>query len=194
MPYPRFRRAECRTILRTCRELFAKKLHDYGAAWRILRPESLTDQIYIKAERIRGIQMRGHAAVDEGIEPEFIGIVNYGLIGMIQLERGAVSSPDMSVEEALEAYDRCAEKTLQLMLAKNHDYGEVWRNMRVTSMTDLILSKIHRTKQIEDLQGATFVSEGVEANYMDMVNNAIFCLIKLTLPAACRASRPSSPA
>ena len=184
---------ECRTILRTCRELFAKKLHDYGAAWRILRPESLTDQIYIKAERIRGIQMRGHAAVDEGIEPEFIGIVNYGLIGMIQLERGAVSSPDMSVEEALEAYDRCAEKTLQLMLAKatyelmlkkNHDYGEVWRNMRVTSMTDLILSKIHRTKQIEDLQGETFVSEGVEANYMDMVNYAIFCLIKLTLPAA----------
>ena len=183
---------ECRTILRTCRELFAKKLHDYGAAWRILRPESLTDQIYIKAERIRGIQMRGHAAVDEGIEPEFIGIVNYGLIGMIQLERGAVSSPDMSVEEALEAYDRCAEKTLQLMLAKNHDYGEVWRNMRVTSMTDLILSKIHRTKQIEDLQGETFVSEGVEANShrFSALLQRVPRLLRWRFPSCCVA--PSS--
>lgn len=170
---------ECRAILCHCRELFEKKLHDYGSAWRILRPESLTDQIYIKAERIRSLQINGYAAVDEGVEPEFVGIINYGIIGMIQLERGAVSAPDLSPEEALREYDRYAEKTLQLMLAKNHDYGEVWRNMRVTSMTDLILSKVHRTKQIEDLRGETFVSEGIEANYMDMVNYALFCLIKL---------------
>ena len=141
---------ECRAILSHCRELFEKKLHDYGSAWRILRPESLTDQIYIKAERIRSLQINGYAAVDEGVEPEFVGIINYGIIGM-----------------------------LQLMRAKNHDYGEVWRNMRGTSMTDLILSKVHRTKQIEDLRGETFVSEGIEANYMDMVNYALFCLIKL---------------
>ena len=175
---------ECRALLRSCRELFEKKLHDYGAAWRILRPESLTDQIYIKVERIRSLQINGFAAVDEGVEPEFIGIVNYGIVGMIQLERGAVSSPDLSPREALAEYDRYAEKTLQLMLAKNHDYGEVWRNMRVTSMTDLILSKVHRTKQIEDLRGETFVSEGIEANYMDMVNYALFCLIKLNSPEA----------
>ena len=170
---------QCRAVLESCRSLFEKKLHDYGTAWRILRPESLTDQIYIKAERIRSIQEKGQAQVNEGIDSELIGIVNYGIIGMIQLERGAVSSPDLSPGEALAEYDRYAEKTLQLMLAKNHDYGEVWRNMRVTSMTDLILSKVHRTKQIEDLRGETFVSEGVEANYMDMVNYALFCLIKL---------------
>lgn len=169
----------CRHILALCRGIFEKKLHDYGASWRILRPESLTDQIYIKAERIRSIQIKGRAHVNEGIDIELIAIVNYGLIGMIQLQLGAVSQPDLSANRAMELYDFFAERTLQLMLAKNHDYGEAWRNMRISSMVDLILSKVYRTKQIEDLQGQTLISEGIDANYMDMVNYALFCLIKL---------------
>ena len=164
-----------------CRTLFASKLHDYGAAWRIMRPSSVTDQIFIKANRIRSIETKGVALVDEGIRPEFIGIVNYAIVGLIQLELGfAEVGDDMSADEALAAYDRWAETSLQLMLRKNHDYDEAWRGMRVSSYTDLILMKIFRTKQIESLSGATLVSEGIDANYMDMMNYAVFGLIKLT--------------
>ena len=172
-----------RAVLAECREIFAKKLHDYGAAWRILRIPSLTDQLYIKANRIRSLELKREAKVDEGIRPEFIGIVNYAVIGLIQLEHGFAEKPDdMTMEQALAEYDRLAEKTLQLMLRKNHDYDEAWRGMRVSSYTDLILQKIFRTKQIEELDGATLVSEGIDANYMDMMNYAVFGLIKLTFP------------
>ena len=171
-----------RAVMKECRTLFAKKLHDYGAAWRIMRPSSVTDQIYIKANRIRSIETKGVALVDEGIRPEFIGIVNYSLIGLIQLERGfAEVADDMTNDEALASYDQYAEAALELMLRKNHDYDEAWRGMRVSSYTDLILMKIFRTKQIESLSGATLVSEGIDANYMDMMNYAVFGLIKLTL-------------
>ena len=168
-------------VMAECRALFQGKLHDYGAAWRILRPSSLTDQIYIKANRIRSIETKGVTMVDEGIRPEFIGIVNYAIIGLIQLEKGFAEKPDdMTVEEALEAYDKHAQEALQLMLRKNHDYDEAWRMMRISSYTDLILMKVFRTKQIEQLGGDTLVSEGVDANYMDMLNYAVFGLIKLT--------------
>lgn len=164
-----------------CRELFAKKLHDYGAAWRIMRPSSVTDQIYIKASRIRSIESKGEAWVDEGIRPEFVAIVNYAIIGLIQLELGyADASDSFSEEQALEAYDRHAAESLALMLRKNHDYDEAWRGMQVSSYTDLILMKIFRTKQIEALGGETLVSEGIDANYMDMMNYAVFGLIKLS--------------
>ncbi len=168
-------------VMQECRTLFAKKLHDYGAAWRIMRPSSITDQIYIKANRIRSIETKGVTLVDEGIRPEFIGIVNYALIGLIQLELGyAETTDDMTPEQALEQYDKHAQATLELMLRKNHDYDEAWRSMRVSSYTDLILMKIFRTKQIESLEGGTLVSEGIDANYMDMMNYAVFGLIKLT--------------
>ncbi len=164
-----------------CRTLFSKKLHDYGAAWRIMRPCSVTDQIFIKANRIRSIETKGVTMVDEGIRPEFVGIVNYAIIGLIQLELGFADTADvMSPEQALECYDRHANDALQLMLRKNHDYDEAWRSMRVSSYTDLILMKIFRTKQIESLEGGTLVSEGIDANYMDMMNYAVFGLIKLT--------------
>lgn len=168
-------------VMAECRALFAKKLHDYGAAWRIMRPTSLTDQIYIKANRIRSIETSGVNLVGEGIASEFVGIVNYAIIGLIQLELGYSETPDdMSVQEALAAYDKHAQKTLALMLRKNHDYDEAWRGMRISSYTDLILMKIFRTKQIESLRGDTLVSEGIDANYMDMMNYAVFGLIKLT--------------
>lgn len=168
-------------IMAECRTLFEKKLHDYGPSWRILRPSSLTDQIYIKANRIRSLEMKGVSMVDEGIRPELIGIVNYAIIGLIQLELGYADRTDnMTVEQAMEAYDRHANATLQLMLRKNHDYDEAWRGMRTSSYTDLILTKVFRTKQIEALGGATLVSEGIDANYMDMMNYAVFGLIKLT--------------
>lgn len=170
-----------RQVLEECRALFARKLHDYGTAWRIMRPSSVTDQIYIKANRIRSIETKGVALVNEGIRSEFIGIVNYALIGLIQLELGFSEVGEcMTPEEALTAYDRHAEETLELMLRKNHDYDEAWRGMRVSSYTDLILMKIFRTKQIESLCGETLVSEGIDANYMDMMNYAVFGLIKLT--------------
>ena len=170
-----------RQVMAECRTLFAKKLHDYGAAWRIMRPSSITDQIYIKANRIRSIETKGVALVDEGIRPEFIGIVNYAIIGLIQLDLGfSEVADDMTADEALAAYDRWAQTSLNLMLRKNHDYDEAWRGMRVSSYTDLILMKIFRTKQIESLSGATLVSEGIDANYMDMMNYAVFGLIKLT--------------
>lgn len=166
-------------IMAECRELFVKKLHDYGVAWRIMRPSSLTDQIYIKANRIRSLETKGVSLVGEGVYPEFIGIVNYGIIALIQLEKGYADTEDISVDEAIAEYDKYARQTLELMLRKNHDYNEAWRAMRVTSYTDLILMKIYRTKQIECLGGETLVSEGVDANYMDMINYSVFGLIKL---------------
>lgn len=162
-----------------CRDLFAKKLHDYGPAWRILRPVSVTDQLFIKANRIRSIEVKGVSLVDEGIRPEFMAIVNYGIIGLIQLELGYAEKADISNDEALALYDKYAKTSLELMLAKNHDYDEAWRSMRISSYTDLILMKLYRTKQIEALAGQTLVSEGVDANYMDMINYAVFALIKI---------------
>lgn len=166
-------------VIAICRDLFAKKLHDYGAAWRIMRPSSVTDQIFIKANRIRSIEIKGVTLVNEGIRPEFIAIVNYGIIGLIQLEQGYAETDDMTEQQALEQYDKHAKAALELMLAKNHDYDEAWRSMRITSYTDLILMKIYRTKQIESLSGNTLVSEGIDANYMDMINYSVFALIKL---------------
>lgn len=168
-------------VIAICRDLFSKKLHDYGPAWRILRPSSVTDQIFIKANRIRSIETKGVTLVDEGIRSEFIAIVNYGIIGLIQLELGHAESADMTNEEALALYDKYAKTSLELMLAKNHDYDEAWREMRVSSYTDLILMKINRTKQIEDHQGTTIISEGIDANYFDMVNYAVFGLIRLVV-------------
>lgn len=167
-------------VMAECRSLFDKKLHDYGASWRILRPESLTDQIFIKAKRIRSLEVKGVSLVGEGIRPEFVGVVNYGIIGLIQLEKGYSDTVDISNEEAMQLYDKHANEALQLMLKKNHDYDEAWRSMRVSSYTDFILTKIQRTKEIENLSGATLVSEGVDANYMDMINYAVFGIIKLT--------------
>lgn len=166
--------------LNICRDLFVKKLHDYGVAWRIMRPASITDQIFIKANRIRSLEIKGESKIDEGILPEFIGIVNYGIIGLIQLELGYADKEDISVTKAIELYDRLVGETRELMIAKNHDYDEAWRKMRVNSYTDLILMKIMRTKQIEDIQGKTLVSEGIDANYKDMINYSIFGIIKLT--------------
>ena len=166
-------------VMAECRDLFAKKLHDYGAAWRIMRPVSVTDQIFIKANRIRSLEVKGVSLVGEGIYPEFMAIVNYGIIGLIQLELGFADREDLTAEAALEYYDKYAQTTLELMLKKNHDYDEAWRSMRISSYTDLILMKIYRTKQIEELKGETLVSEGVDANYMDMINYSVFGLIKL---------------
>lgn len=166
-------------VMGCCRELFSKKMHDYGAAWRIMRPVSVTDQILIKANRIRSLEIKGVSLVGEGIRPEFVAIVNYGIIGLIQLELGYSDRDDMSSEQALELYDKYVQRALQLMKIKNHDYDEAWRSMRISSYTDLILMKIYRTKQIESLSGETLVSEGIDANYMDMINYAVFGLIKL---------------
>ena len=166
-------------IVAECRTLFAQKLHDYGASWRILRPSSLTDQMMIKALRIRSLETKAEQRVDEDVDNEYIGIVNYGIIGLIQLERTPSDKPDLSSEEALELYDQLIEETYQLMVDKNHDYDEAWRKMRISSITDIILTKIFRTKEIEDLAGKTLVSEGIAANYQDMINYAIFALIKL---------------
>ncbi|MCR4613273.1 MAG: DUF1599 domain-containing protein [Bacteroidaceae bacterium] len=169
-----------RQAMALCRELFSKKLKDYGAAWRIMRPSSVTDQIFIKANRIRSLEIKGEALVDEGIFPEFQGIVNYGIVALIQLEHGFAEVEDMTPDEALAEYDKQAKRALQLMIRKNHDYDEAWRSMRVSSYTDLILMKIYRTKEIESNDGRTIVSEGIDANYMDMINYAVFGLIKLT--------------
>lgn len=163
-----------------CKEVFVKKLKDYGASWRILRPTAVTDQILIKANRIRTLETKKEAMVDEGILPEFKGIVNYGTIGLIQLELGMSDTVDISNEEAIRLYDRFIDQTTKLMLAKNHDYDEAWRLMRISSYTDMILSKLQRTKQIEDNDGKTLVSEGIDANYMDIINYALFALIKLS--------------
>lgn len=164
----------------SCRDIFSKKLHDYGAAWRIMRPESVTDQIFIKANRIRSLEVKGVSLVGEGIFPEFQAIVNYGIVGLIQLEMGYADKEDISADKALELYDQQAKKALELMLRKNHDYDEAWRSMRVSSYTDLILMKLNRTKQIEELGGKTIISEGIDANYLDMINYSVFGIIKLT--------------
>tara|TARA_R110001583_G_scaffold64819_3_gene187679 strand:- start:142 stop:681 length:540 start_codon:yes stop_codon:yes gene_type:complete len=166
-------------VIEKCRSLYINKLKDYGSAWRILRLPSLTDQIFIKAQRIRQLQQNSTRKVDEGEVSEFIGIINYAVMALIQLEKGVVEQPDLSIEEAVELYDKHVAITSQLMEAKNHDYGEAWRDMRVSSLTDLILQKLLRVKQIEDNKGKTIVSEGIDANYQDMVNYAVFALIHL---------------
>ena len=163
-----------------CKDIFIKKMKDYGCAWRILRLSSLTDQIFIKAQRIRSIEMNdGHQKVGEDIRNEFIGIVNYSIIALIQLEKGIAEQPDMETEEVEVMYNKLAQEANELMQAKNYDYGEAWRDMRVSSLTDLILQKLLRVKQIEDNKGKTLISEGIDANYFDMINYAIFALIKL---------------
>ena len=162
-----------------CRTLFSKKLHDYGASWRILRPSSLTDQLFIKAKRIRSLEIKKESLVGEGIRPEFIALINYGIVGLIQLERGFVDEVDLTPDEALALYDSHAQEALELMLRKNHDYDEAWRGMRVSSYTDLILTKLQRIKEMEDLGGVTLVSEGIDSNYMDIINYAVFGAIKL---------------
>ena len=162
-----------------CRELFVKKLHDYGPAWRILRPSSVTDQILIKANRIRSIEIKKEALVNEGVYEEFQGIINYGIIALIQLKLGFAEKADISVEEVIKLYDEFALQVLELMKRKNHDYDEAWRAMRISSYTDLILMKIYRTKEIESNDGVTLISEGVDANYMDMINYSVFALIKM---------------
>ncbi len=165
-------------IIAICRHLFTQKMNDYGSAWRILRSISVTDQIYIKARRIRSIEEKGVSKVDEDVRSEFIGIINYAIIGLIQLELGP-SDSTMKDEETMQLYDRYFNQAKALMQAKNHDYGEAWRNMRISSYTDLILMKLKRTKQIEDKQGITSVSEGIDANYLDMLNYAVFAMIKI---------------
>ncbi|SDQ54010.1 DUF1599 domain-containing protein [Flagellimonas zhangzhouensis] len=166
-------------VIKTCRDLFSKKAKDYGTAWRILRLPSLTDQIFIKAQRIRSLQQNEVRKVDEGEQSEFIGIINYSIMALIQIKKGVVEQPDINAEEAIALYDEQVAITKKLMEDKNHDYGEAWRDMRVSSLTDLILQKLLRVKQIEDNQGNTLVSEGVDANYQDMVNYAVFALIHL---------------
>ena len=166
-------------VIATCRALFMNKMKDYGSAWRILRLPSLTDQIFIKAQRIRGLQENEVQKIEENEESEFIGIINYCIMALIQLELGVVEQPDLSVEEALAHYDTKIELTKSLMMDKNHDYGEAWRDMRVSSLTDLILQKLLRVKQIEDNAGKTLVSEGIDANYQDMINYAVLALIHL---------------
>jgi len=168
---------EFNDIIKICKDLYVKKLQDYGTSWRIMRASSVTDQIFIKARRIRSLEEKGKSKVAEGIESEFIGIINYSVIGLIQLELG--SGDPISVSEAENFYDRWIEKATGLMLDKNHDYDEAWRHMRVSSITDIILQKILRTQEIEDHDGVTKVSEGIDANYMDMINYSIFALIKL---------------
>lgn len=168
------------SALEQCESLFRKKTSDYGTAWRILRPSSLTDQIFIKASRIRTLQQVGESKVDEGIVPEFIGIVNYSLMALIQCELPLDHPLELPVDEANQRFRKTAETTRGLMLKKNHDYGEAWRDMRVSSLTDLILMKLLRVKQIEDNNGKTVVSEGVDANYMDIANYALFALILIS--------------
>ena len=170
---------EFHAVLAQCRQLFIDKMKDYGPAWRILRTPSITDQIFIKVKRIRTLQTEVEHLVDEGIEPEFIGIVNYAAMGIIQLQLGVVDQPDLSSAKATELYDKVTNEAYELMTRKNHDYSEAWRDMRVSSITDLIMSKVLRTKSIEDHGGKTLVSEGLDANYYDMINYAVFALILL---------------
>ncbi len=165
------------SVIATCRKLYSNKMKDYGSAWRILRLPSLTDQIFIKAQRIRSLQENEVRKIDEDETGEFIGIINYSIMALIQLDKGVADQPDLGVEEAIKLYDEKVALTKTLMEAKNHDYGEAWRDMRVSSLTDLILQKILRVKQIEDNKGKTLVSEGIDANYQDMINYAVFALI-----------------
>jgi len=167
-------------VVSLCRQLFINKMKDYGSAWRILRLPSLTDQIFIKAQRIRSLQENDEQKVDEGQESEFIGIINYCLMALVQIEKGIATQPDLNADEATVLYDKYISETKALMEAKNHDYGEAWRDMRVSSLTDLIIQKLLRVKQIEDNQGKTIVSEGIGANYQDMINYSIFAMIHLS--------------
>jgi len=172
--------AEYDSIIKKCEDIFAKKMKDYGSAWRILRISSLTDQIFIKAQRIRSIEQKGEQKIQEGVEGEFVGIVNYAIVGLIQLDLGVSElAEEMDYNEVMNMFSKHANVAKELMIAKNHDYGEAWRDMRVSSLTDLILQKILRVKQIEDNHGVTLISEGVDANYLDMLNYAVFALIKL---------------
>lgn len=168
-----------KSVLTECRTLFEKKLHDYGASWRILRPSALTDQLFIKAKRIRSLEIKKESRVGDGIRPEFIALINYGIVGLVQLAKGFVDEVDVRPDEALALYDRYAHEALELMLKKNHDYDEAWRSMRVSSYTDFILTKIQRIKELEDLHGEAFVSEGIDANYMDIINYAVFGAIRM---------------
>ena len=166
-------------VMALCKDIFMKKMKDYGSAWRILRTPSLTDQIFIKAQRIRSIETKGEQKVEEGIKPEYIGIVNYSVIALIQLELGEEDDQNLAAEEAERLYNKHVYAARDLMLNKNHDYAEVWRDMRLGSLTDIILMKLMRIKQIEDNMGKTFISEGIDANYQDIINYSIFALIKL---------------
>ena len=162
-----------------CRDIFSKKLYDYKPSWRMLRPASLTDQLFIKAKRIRTLEETGESLVGEGILPEFMALINYGIVGLIQLAKGYADKVDMTNDEAMELYDSYATECLELMKKKNHDYGEAWRDMRVSSYTDIILTKLERIKEIEDKNGVTTVSEGIDSNYMDIINYSVFAVIKL---------------
>ena len=162
-----------------CRDVFEKKLYDYKPSWRMLRPSSLTDQLFIKAKRIRSLEIKRQSMVGEGILPEFMALINYGIVGLIQLEHGFTDEIDMTNHEAMSLYDTYAGECLKLMLKKNHDYDEAWRGMRVSSYTDFILTKIERVKEIENHGGETLVSEGIASNYMDIINYAVFGVIKL---------------
>ncbi|MEN2434206.1 DUF1599 domain-containing protein [Weeksellaceae bacterium A-14] len=170
---------EFEKVIAGCHDLFAKKMKDYGAAWRVLRPSSITDQIYIKVNRIRTLQMSDIQMIDESEEEGFIAIVNYSIIALIQLSKGLTDDLNENPDDILQLYRHFAQEAKNLMEKKNHDYGEAWREMRISSITDLIYQKVLRTKQIEDNQGKTLVSEGLDANYFDMLNYAVFCLIKL---------------
>ena len=170
---------EYKEVIKACKEVFVKKTMDYGTAWRILRLPSITDQIFIKAQRIRSIQEKGQQKVDDDIRSEFIGIINYCIIGMIQIELSDNLEENIPTEELIKLYDMAVDDTVRLLENKNHDYDEAWREMRISSITDIILMKIFRVKQIEDNKGKTLISEGIKANYQDMMNYSVFCLIKL---------------
>ncbi len=172
---------EYTNVINVCRDIFSKKTKDYGTAWRILRPSSLTDQIFIKAQRIRTLQETGQNKVGEAIEDEFVAIVNYCIMAIIQLRETTLTEMELPADFAIELYDKYANEAFELMAKKNHDYGEAWRDMRVSSLTDLILMKILRVKQIEDNNGATIISEGIDANYFDMLNYSVFSLIHLNV-------------
>jgi hypothetical protein len=171
---------EYKQVIATCKELFARKTHDYGTAWRVLRLTSITDQIYIKAQRIRSIQEKGFQKVGDPVSDEFIGIINYCIIAMIQIRLGGSDKLEMTFDELEGLYDASVDETFRLLQDKNHDYGEAWREMRVSSITDIILMKLLRVKQIEANQGKTLASEGIKANYQDMINYSVFALIKLS--------------
>lgn len=173
---------EFKQAMAECREVFANKLKDYSASWRIMRPQTLTDQLFIKAKNIRAFEISGESRVGDSMKSDFMALINYGIIGLIQLEKGFADRVDISSEEALALYDKYAGQTYELMLKKNHDYGEAWRDMRVSSYTDLILTKIERIKEIEDHNGKTTVSEGIGSNYMDIINYAVFGVIRETCP------------
>ena len=172
---------EYTNVVNVCRDIFSKKTKDYGTAWRILRPSSLTDQLFIKAQRIRTIQETGENKVGENVEDEFVAIVNYCIMAIIQLREKELNDLELPAEEAVRLYDKYAKEAFELMAKKNHDYGEAWRDMRVSSLTDLILQKVLRVKQIEDNNGATLISEGIDANYFDMLNYSVFALIHLQI-------------